>query len=217
VEKAVEEMKAEKLERQVFETSRELEFFSEKELMMQIGYDQDRWLIALLKELIDNSLDACEVAGIAPEIEVTIDQDSFSVKDNGPGLPERTMLRSMDYLVRVSDKAYYVSPTRGQMGNALKAVWAAGFVANGKGVVEVVTGGKRHVVTVSLDRIAQKPRMVREVADDGFVKNGTFIKIAWPDSSGRTTFRRPSQFLQRAVGGGPAHRNLCAFQSSRDV
>jgi len=48
--------KAAKLERQVFETSRELEFFSEKELMMQIGYDQHRWPIALLKELIDNAL-----------------------------------------------------------------------------------------------------------------------------------------------------------------
>ena len=141
--------KAAKLERQTFETSRELEFFSEKELMMQIGYDQDQWPIALLKELIDNALDACEVAGIPPEIEVTIGEDSFSIKDNGPGLPEATMLKSMDYLVRVSDKAYYVSPTRGQMGNALKAVWAAGFVAHGNGTIEVVTGEKHYVITVS--------------------------------------------------------------------
>jgi len=174
---------ATKLDRQVFETSREFEFFSEKELMMQIGHDPDLWPIALLKELIDNSLDACEVAGIAPEIEVTVEEDSFSVKDNGPGLPEATMARSMDYLVRVSDKAYYVSPTRGQMGNALKALWAAGYVASGeedKGVVEVVTGGKHHTVTVSLDRIAQRPRIVRDVTKDGFVKNGTFIKVYWP-------------------------------------
>jgi len=176
---------AAKLDRQVFETSRELEFFSEKELMMQIGYDQDLWPIALLKELLDNALDACEVAGIAPQIEVKITKNSFSVADNGPGLPEATMLRSMDYLVRVTDKAYYVSPTRGQMGNALKAVWAAGFVAHGNGIIEVVTGGQHHTVTVSLDRIGQKPRMVHEVEKDGFVKSGTFIKIAWPDSSGR--------------------------------
>lgn len=173
------------LERTTFETSRELEFFTDKELKMQIGHDSDLWPIALLKELIDNALDACEMAGTPPDIEIVIDADSFSVCDNGPGLPEETMLRSMDYLVRVSDKAYYVSPTRGQMGNALKAVWAAGFVANERGVVEVVTGGKHHVVTVSLDRIAQKPRMICEVEEDGFVKNGTLVKIHWPDSSGR--------------------------------
>lgn len=173
------------LERQVFETSRELEFFTDKELKMQIGHDSDLWPIAILKELLDNALDACELAGVAPDMEITIDKESFSVRDNGPGLPEATMLRSMDYLVRVSDKAYYVSPTRGQMGNALKAVWAAGFVANERGVVEVASLGKRHVVTVSLDRIAQKPRMAREVSPDGFVKNGTFIKVHWPDSSGR--------------------------------
>jgi DNA topoisomerase VI subunit B len=174
-----------KLERQVFETSRELEFFSEKELMMQIGFDQDLWPLALLKELIDNALDACEVASIAPEIDITIAKGSFAVRDNGPGLPESTMAKSMNYLIRVSDKAYYVSPTRGQMGNALKALWAAGFVANGTGIIEVAAHGKRHKITVSLDRIAQAPKMVPEVRNDPFVKNGTFVKVHWPDSSGR--------------------------------
>src|SRR5215475_7470751 len=104
---------AAKLERRVFETSRELEFFSEKELVMQIGYNKAVWPLALMKELIDNALDACEVACITPEIEVTISNDSFAVRDNGPGLPESTMAKSMNYLIRVSDKAYYVSPTRG--------------------------------------------------------------------------------------------------------
>jgi DNA topoisomerase VI subunit B len=195
--KAIEKMKAEKLERQVFETSRELEFFSEKELVMQIGYNEAMWPLALLKELVDNGLDACEVAGIAPEIEITIDKGSFSVKDNGPGLPEATMLKSMDYLVRVSDKAYYVSPTRGQMGNALKAVWAAGFVANGTGIVEVAARGKRHKITVSLDRIAQAPKMIPEVRKDPFVKNGTFVKVHWPDSSGRLNGALDDYFYKR--------------------
>ena len=177
--------KAPTLERTTFETSRELEFFTDKELKMQIGHESDRWPIAILKELVDNALDACEMAGVAPEIDIRIEENGFSVQDNGPGLPEATILRSMDYLVRVSDKAYYISPTRGQMGNALKAVWAAGFVANQKGAVEVTTQGNRHVVTVSLDRIAQKPRMVREVGPDGLVKIGTLIKVHWPDSSRR--------------------------------
>ena len=41
---------------------------------------------------------------------------------------ETTLERSLDYLVRVSDKAHYVSPSRGQLGNALKCVWAAPYV-----------------------------------------------------------------------------------------
>ena len=39
------------LERTTFETSRLLEFFSEKELAMQIGFPKEQWPIALLKDL----------------------------------------------------------------------------------------------------------------------------------------------------------------------
>src|SRR4029434_5487554 len=130
------------LARTTFETSRLLEFFSEKELQMQIGHPKDAWLIALAKELIDNGLDACETANVAPEIEVVVENNSIAVQDNGPGLPEKTLKRSLDYLVRVSDKAFYISPTRGQLGNALKCVYAAPFVVNGEiGRVDVATGG----------------------------------------------------------------------------
>ena len=44
-----------------------------------------QWPIALLKELIDNALDACETAGLPPAIEVTVEPDSVSVRDHGPG------------------------------------------------------------------------------------------------------------------------------------
>ena len=85
------------LTRTTFETSRLIEFFSEKELQMQIGHPKFAWPIALAKELIDNALDACESANIAPEIEVTVENDSIAVQDNGPGLPEKTLKRSLDY------------------------------------------------------------------------------------------------------------------------
>jgi DNA topoisomerase VI subunit B len=94
------------LTRTTFETSRLLEFFSEKELQMQIGHHQRLWPLALVKELIDNSLDACESADIAPELTITVEPDSVSVEDNGPGLPASTIERSLDYLTRTSDKAY---------------------------------------------------------------------------------------------------------------
>lgn len=46
------------LNRTAFETSRLMEFFSEKELTLQIGLTRDQWAQALFKELLDNSLDA---------------------------------------------------------------------------------------------------------------------------------------------------------------
>lgn len=51
------------LQRATFTTNRIMEFFSEKELQMQIGYARDAWPVALVKELIDNALDACEGGG----------------------------------------------------------------------------------------------------------------------------------------------------------
>jgi len=173
-----------KLERTTFEVSRELEFFSEKELQMQIGQSKQWWPVAILKELIDNALDACETANIAPEIEVTIDEDGFSVRDNGPGLPSETLARSLDYLKRVSDKTFYVSPTRGQLGNALKTVWAAPFVASGEhGLVEVCSQGLHHIVEVSIDRIAQRPVIEHSNEENGVVKNGTLVYVHWKNLS----------------------------------
>ena len=87
--------------RTTFTVSRALEFFSEKELQLQIGHGRERWPLALVKELIDNSLDACESAGTLPDITVTVRPNVVSVRDNGPGLPETTLQRSLDYLVRV--------------------------------------------------------------------------------------------------------------------
>ena len=114
------------LSRATFETSRLLEFFTEKELTMQIGHPRRLWPLALVKELIDNALDACETADIAPEITVTIEPGAITVQDNGPGLPVATLERSLDYLVRVSDKTHYASPTRGQLGNAVVPAARAG-------------------------------------------------------------------------------------------
>ena len=64
-----------------------LEFFSEKELMMQIGHSKQLWPLALARELIDNGLDACESAGMPPTIRVIVEPDALSIADSGPGLP----------------------------------------------------------------------------------------------------------------------------------
>jgi DNA topoisomerase VI subunit B len=125
-------MAAAVLERTTFQSSRLLEFFTEEALQMQMGFATWQWPLALLKELIDNALDACETAGIPPKISIAVEEDTVSVQDNGPGMSVKTLERSLDYLMYVSDKSHYVSPTRGQLGNALKCVWAAPYVVDGE-------------------------------------------------------------------------------------
>ena len=135
-----------KLERPIFITSRQLEYFSKEELEKQIAYPINYWPLAITKELIDNGLDACEAVPVLPLIIVTVDGQRITVADNADsGLPETTLTRSQDYAVTVSNKAHYKSPLRGRQGNALKTVWAAPFVFNGgcegdgKGRIEIVT------------------------------------------------------------------------------
>src|SRR5262245_55620460 len=142
------------LTRTTFEISRALEFFTERELQMQIGFPRWHWAMALTKELVDNALDECETAGVRAEITIAHDRRRLTVQDNGRGLPQAVIERSLDYLVRVSDKAHYVSPSQGQLGNALKCVWAVPYVLSrhGKGCVTVETGSGQYQVEVELDQ-----------------------------------------------------------------
>lgn len=148
---------------------------------MQLGADPPRWGLVLIKELVDNALDACEKAGIAPDIAVTVTPEGFTVADNGPGMDAALIARSLDYEIRVSDKMYYVSPSRGQLGNALKCLWAAPYAIDpdAPGSVEVASLGLHHHITVTVDRIAQEPKVVHHQIE-GFVKSGASLTVTAP-------------------------------------
>jgi DNA topoisomerase VI subunit B len=179
-----------------FTTSRLLDFFSTDELVTQAGHAVPDWPLVVAKELIDNSLDACEEAGVVPEVEVTVDGDGITVADNGPGIPPETVIGMLDYAVRVSSRKAYVGPSRGQQGNALKTLVAMPFVLDGdEGRVTVVGRGVRHEITVRVDPIRQEPLIDRkQYPADG--KNGTRVTVWWPGSARSTLTYAESRFLQ---------------------
>src|SRR5262249_33586106 len=117
-----------KLARVSFTVSRLTEFCNRRELVNQTGPDVFEWPLVALKELVDNALDACEEAGVAPEIAVAVDGDRIIIADNGPGLLAGTIKSVLDYTVRVSSREAYCSPTRGAQGNALKTILPMGYV-----------------------------------------------------------------------------------------
>lgn len=168
-----------KLRRQLFTVSRQLEYFSEAELTTQTGYHKDLWWPqVVVKELLDNALDACEQAEISPLIAIELKADSLKVSDNGPGIPPAVVKRILNYSTRTSDKQAYVSPTRGAQGNALKTILAIPYVlAGGKDVtVEIESRGLKHRILVSTDAIARRPKFQHEEVE--IVKSeGTVVRV----------------------------------------
>ena len=145
-----------RLERVAFRTSRLAEFCGTKELTAQTGYEPGEWPLVLAKELIDNALDACEEAAIAPEIsiEVSTERSEIVIADNGPGLPVETLRNVLDYSIRVSSREAYVSPSRGQQGNALKCVIAMPFALDGtRGATVVESQGQAHRIVFEMDPV----------------------------------------------------------------
>lgn len=156
--------------------------------------------MVILKELVDNALDACEEAGFDPVIDVIVDETGISISDNGPGIPERTVEGILDYGVRVSSREAYVSPTRGAQGNAMKTILAMPYVltCGDHGRVDIYTHGQRHEITFSVDHIRQEPTIGHVIQADAVVRNGSRVVVHWPDSSCSLLDHAKSRFLQLA-------------------
>jgi hypothetical protein len=123
-----------RLERVAFRTSHRLDFVGQRELVAQIGHSVNEWPLVVLKELLDNAIDACEEADAAPQIEIGVStaERTIRIADNGPGIASETIAGILDYAVRVSSREAYVSPTRGAQGNALNTILAMAFALTGE-------------------------------------------------------------------------------------
>jgi DNA topoisomerase VI subunit B len=172
------------LARATFATSRLGEFCSRRELVAQTGHSAEDWPLVILKELIDNALDAAEEAGVAPVVDVSVctKRGEITLADNGPGVPPETVARILDFSARVSSREAYVSPTRGAQGNAFKTLLAMPFALDGnRGEVVIEARGVVHRIVFQVDQVRQEPRISRRVSAS--VRGGTRVTVRWPDSA----------------------------------
>jgi hypothetical protein len=178
-----------KLTRVAFKVSRLMEFCSERELQNQTGHYVDEWPLVAAKETMDNALDGCEEAEVAPEIAITVDPGAIIIQDNAGGIDSETIESILDYSSRVSSREAYVSPTRGAQGNALKTILAMGYVldrksageGNAAGVTIIETRGMRHQIEFRVDHINSQLKIIHTTAPSP-VEVGTKLTIHWPPS-----------------------------------
>lgn len=188
------------LARTTFKTSREMDFLTEKELVKQTGHDVAEWPQVILKETIDNALDAG-----ATSIVVEADETGIAVRDNGSGLPEETLKAQLDFGVRASSNDGYVSPSRGQQGYGFKNLLPMPMILDKvRGKLIVTAHGKRHVITCGLDAISQRAAIYDDVTlvtenkssqsakpETSVFTIGTEIRIQWSkrlDSDGEVVW-----------------------------
>ncbi|MCX7805299.1 MAG: DNA topoisomerase VI subunit B [Planctomycetota bacterium] len=150
------------------------EFFQKNRHLL--GFDSPRKaLLTAVKEAVDNSLDACEEAGILPDIEVRIDvaannggplpppsqADRFvvTVTDNGPGIPKKNIGKVFAKLLYGS-KFHRLRMSRGQQGIGISAAGMYGQLTTGKPtcVVTKIAGDPVvHVIELSIDAKRNEP------------------------------------------------------------
>jgi DNA topoisomerase VI subunit B len=145
-----------KLQRTTFKTSRAAQYVERRALTSMTGQRIGKFADVVTKELIDNALDACEAAGVAPEITLEVEHrdDSsvqITVSDNAGGIPPEIVHATLDFNIFVSDKAAYRSPTRGAQGNALKTVFGIPYALGSPEPVVVEARGQRHEARVWKD------------------------------------------------------------------
>ena len=170
-----------KLSREFFSHSRGLEYLSENELTKQIGYPRPLWLLALLKELLDNSLDNCEEIGRLPRIVVTFTGAALAVRDNGDGIPPEIVEATLDFNTRTSTRNGYRGPTRGAQGNASMTVISLPYVLNGThGKTIIKAKGVRHEITVGVDPLLQQAKFEHR-REEQKVQIGTFVEVRFAE------------------------------------
>lgn len=167
---------------ETFRTSRLLDFCGERELTAQIGHEPGWWPACIVKELVDNALDAAEEAGVPPQVRVTATDKMIEVVDAGPGIPGDVIDDILDFDMRVSSREAYVGPTRGAQGNALKTIVLMAFALDGRaGLVEIRSRGIRHSIQIGIDPIAQRPT-IEITRAPSLVRTGTSVRIHWASS-----------------------------------
>ncbi len=156
------------------------EFFAKNRHLL--GFDNPRKaLLTTVKEAVDNALDACEEAGILPDICVRLEELApaksaakagryrVTITDNGPGIVRKQVENIFGKLLYGS-KFHRLKMSRGQQGIGISAAGMYGLMTTGKPMVIVTRPSARkpaHHIELAMDTTKNRPEVTvdRELDD----------------------------------------------------
>jgi len=159
------------------------EFFTKNRHLL--GFDNpSKALLTTVKEAVDNSLDACEEAGILPDIRVEIhelggDRFKAAIEDNGPGIVKAQVPKVFGKLLYGS-KFHRLKQSRGQQGIGISAAVMYGQLTTGKAsLVTSKTGKGRpgHCFEIQLDTRKNAPNVLSDSEVELDKDHGTRVEI----------------------------------------
>lgn len=185
------------------------EFFTKNRHLL--GFDNPRKaLLTTVKEAVDNALDACEEAGILPELIVRIaelaeDRFVVRVRDNGPGIVKDQVPKIFGKLLYGS-KFHRYRQSRGQQGIGISAAGMYGLLTTGVPVRITSRTGKRrkaHHFEVAIDTRKNKPEVLKdESLGEAPFAQGTEVEITLEGSFQRGR-RSVEEYLQLTALANP--------------
>jgi DNA topoisomerase-6 subunit B len=159
------------------------EFFAKNRHLL--GFDNpSKALLTTVKEGVDNALDACEEAGVLPDIRVEIKQLAdtrflIAIQDNGPGIVRKQVPKIFGRLLYGS-KFHRLRQSRGQQGIGISAAGMYGLITTGKPVKIITSTGKRkeaHRFELIIDTQKNEPRVTVDEVIEWDVERGTRVEI----------------------------------------
>ena len=115
------------INRIICKTSKLVDYFTEDGLIKQIGLTKEYWNKVIIKEIVDNALDAIEPMN-NKEVHIIQSGSSLGIYDNGNGLNCEIIKSIYDFNFYVSQNRTYVTASRGKQGNGLKTVISICFL-----------------------------------------------------------------------------------------
>ena len=168
------------------------EFFTKNRHLL--GFDNPRKaLLTCVKEAVDNALDACEEAGILPDVTVRLEVVSngqpvaasqanrfrVTVTDNGPGIVRQQIPRIFAKLLYGS-KFHRLRMSRGQQGIGISAAGMYGQLTTGKPVKIISRIGPKaaaHFFEVQIDTKKNEPLVHENKQIDWEQPRGTQVTL----------------------------------------